>query len=261
MKATTFGLLGFLFFAVSCKKSLQESEDAALQTVTNKSKAVAVATATTIQFSGYTWTVKNSGTELYGPGPNIWNSQNVWVDANGWLHLKLSKNTTANQWECAEVQSTQTFGYGTYEWQVQGAVNALDKQVVLGLFNYSGTDGLDEMDIEFARWGVATNLPLNYTVYPAKSSGRTFHTTSDFTMSGTYTTHRFIRSSSSVVFKSLGGFQSDDTNLFKTATCNKPYVVSTKAMPVYMNLWLFQGIAPSNNSGVEIVIHNFKYTP
>jgi len=32
-------------------------------------------------------------------------------------------------------------------------------------------------------------------------------------------------------------------------------------MPVYINLWLFQGKAPSDKKEVEIIIHQFTFTP
>lgn len=250
-------LLVLLAFA-ACKKDTVKKE-VTKTPVTNVTNPPI--DANTISFSGYTWTVKNTGNSTMGPGPNYWNKQNVWVDADGWLHLKLSKNTTTNRWECAEVISTRTFGYGTYQWQVDGPVNALNRNVVLGLFNYNGVDGLHEMDIEFARWGVQTNLPLNYTIYPASVGNATFHQEFDFTMSGTFSTHRFKRNATSVVYKSMDGFYDDDTNLFATATCEPPYQVSTVAMPIYMNLWLFQGRTPTDNANVEIVIRSFKFTP
>ena len=41
--------------------------------------------AATLHFAGYDWTVK-SGDGL-GPGPCDWRESNVWVDAEGDLHL------------------------------------------------------------------------------------------------------------------------------------------------------------------------------
>ncbi|WP_228085158.1 glycoside hydrolase family 16 protein [Mucilaginibacter sp. JRF] len=257
MKIRSLCMLFVAFAVAACKKEGAQSTKATPSNTDTVKKASA-----TIQFSGYTWNIKNTGSSTMGPGPNYWNKDNVWVDSNGWLHLKVSKNTTTNRWECAEVISTQTFGYGTYQWQVDGPLNALDKNVVLGFFNYNGVDGLHEMDIEFARWGVQANQPLNYTIYPASTGNPTFHQTYNFSLDdGTYTTHRFTRTANSVVFKSLGGFYDNDTNLFATSTCAPPYSVSTVSMPVYMNLWLFQGMVPSDNSSVEIVIHSFKFTP
>lgn len=253
-------MLGALIlFCISCKK-----ENAVLQSgnIPSDKSAENNSSYSTISFSGYTWLVKNSVSTKLGPGPNFWSRNNVWVDGNGWLHLKLAKNATGKKWLCAEVQCTQSFGYGTYQWQVEGAIDKLDKNVVLGLFNYSGNDGFDEMDIEFARWGNNAWPNLNYTVWPAQTGFSNFSYTQNFSLTGTYTTQRFTRSSSSVVFKSMGGFYNDDTNLYATATCSGPsYSISTLSMPVYMNLWLFKGRAPSDGQDEEIVIHNFTYTP
>ncbi|MES2063664.1 MAG: glycoside hydrolase family 16 protein [Bacteroidota bacterium] len=217
----------------------------------------------TLSFSGYTWTIKDSGTGTSGPGPNRWKGANAFVDANGYLHLKLSKNTATGVWECAEVTSQQKFGYGTYQWKVEGAIDNFDKYIVLGLFNYSGVDGYDEMDIEYAKWGIDTNPWANYTVYPKQGEGpANFHNATTFTAGSIYTTNRFKRTASAVIFKTLNGFYDDDTNLAYTTTCASPSnSISTLSMPVHMNIWLFQGHAPTSNNAVEIIIHEFKFTP
>jgi len=258
-------LLGCLLIVcalTSCsKESSRTAAPAKLATTGNMTPKKV--TNATLSFSGYTWTVKDFGAEVAGPGPNIWKTANAFVDANGYLHLKLTKNATTGVWECAEVTSLQSFGYGTYQWKVEGPVNSLDKYIVLGLFNYSGANERDEMDIEYAKWGVATNAWANYTVYPKQTDGpANFHMASTFTMGGTYTTNRFKRTASSVVFKTLNGFYDDDTNLAYTTTCSSPpNSISTLSMPVHMNLWLFQGHAPASNNTVEIIIHEFKFTP
>jgi hypothetical protein len=242
---------------VACKKTTTT-----LPKSSTYSPQAALVTATQIQFAGYTWNVKDFGTSTAGPGPNRWNKNNVWVDANGYLHLKISKNAS-NKWECAEISSVATFGNGTFQWQIDGNLPSLNKNVVLGLFNYSGIDGFDEMDIEFAKWGVATNPILNYSIYPAVGSTGFFHTTFPFTMvNGTASTHRFIRSTNSVVFQSMFGYYNNTTNLFATSTCTSPTnSISNVAMPIFLNLWLFQGNAPSDKKNVEIIIRNFTYTP
>jgi hypothetical protein len=219
-------------------------------------------TQATISWSGYTWNVK-APTGTQGPGPNYWSGNNVWVDANGWLHLKISKNPTNNHWECAEISSTQNFGFGTYQWQIDGPIANLDKNIVLGLFDYSGIDGRDEIDIEFARWGNSAWPNLNYTIFPkvGDAPAPASYSQEFSTPGGTYTTHRFKRTSTSVVFKSLYGFQSGDTNLFLTKTFNSPATsISGKSMPVLLNLWCYNGLAPSNGQSVEVVIHSFTFT-
>lgn len=248
----------FIFIAIfcgmiaSCKK--QTDVDSKYTFIEDK------AVLSTINFSGYNWKIKHSPTAKIGPGPNYWAKQNVWLDAQGFLHLRLIKYQ--NKWYCAEVQSVDSFGMGSWQWQIEGRVDLLDKNVVFGLFNYSGNDGFDEMDIEFARWGNASNPNLNYTVWPAQTGNSNCSFTQNFSLSGTFSTHRFIRSSNAVVLKSMHGFYNDDTNLFATATCTSPpKSISQKKMPAFINLWMFQGRVPSNAESVEIIVHEFKYTP
>ncbi len=230
---------------------------------TNTTLHAAVASTTyQLQFAGYTWNIKDYGTTKVGPGPNLWTRNNVWVDANGYLHLKVAKNAI-NKWQCAEVSSVQTFGNGTFQWKLDGNVSAFNKNIVFGLFQYSGTDGIDELDIEFARWGNSNNLPLNYTVYPSSLSLPTFHTTKAMNLTaGNFSTHRYIKTATSMTFKSMYGHYNDDTNLFSTATCSAPsQSITAVPMPVYMNLWCFQGLVPSDKNSAEVIVRDFTFVP
>lgn len=221
---------------------------------------------TTIKFSGYDWYVKD-GTGL-GPGPNNWSASNVWVDELGKLHLKISFNEITQKWECADIYTTQNLGFGKYEWWIDSRLDQLDKNVVLGLFNYpSGInlpDGSNEIDIEFSRWGDGNANVGNYVVYPARllNSYSKWSTSFPVTLNGSYTTHRFTWTSRSVNFQSLHGWQSDNTNLFysksftPSRTKSKTYIPQ-QALPVHINLWLFRGMAPSNNQPIEVIIGKF----
>ncbi len=253
-------LLTVAMCIVACKK-----ENAKVSTEETKvvahSKPTVLAANTTLSFSGYTWNV--TPTSQQNPASNYWNANNAYVDGNGWLHLKITKNTSTNHWECAQLQSTTSFGYGTYQWQVEGAIDKLDKNIVFGLFDYSGVDGRDEIDIEYSRYGNASYANLNYVQFPQQGSSKpTAAYSQEFSLpNGTYTTQRFTRTSSSTNLKTLFGFQSNDTNLYLSKTFSAPtYSISTLKMPILMNLWLFGGNAPSNNQSVEIIIHNFKFT-
>jgi hypothetical protein len=255
MKKICFVLLAVVMAsACSKEKSTVKPEGAA-----EKKKS----TDATLAFAGYTWNISAPAGQV-SPGPNYWSQSNAWVDANGWLHLKVAYNPSTNHWEAAEVYTTQSLGYGTYQWQVEGAIGSFDKNIVLGLYNYSGNNLYDEMDIEIARWGNDAWDNLNYTIYPKTgvNTPPVSYTASFTTPNGTYTTHRFKRTSSSIKLQSLYGFQDGDANQFQTKTfTNSDIAISTLAMPVHMNLWLFDGLAPSNNQAVEVVIHSFKFTP
>lgn len=255
-------LILFLAVLSSCSKEVAQNTTSPLTTAASESARQSVAAASTISFSGYTWTVRTE-TGTSGPGPNYWsdNSSNVWVDSEGHLHLKLRKDASTGRWLCSEVMSTQSFGYGTYTWQIEGAVDKLDRNIVLGLFNYkSGDDGHHEMDIEFARWGNNAWPNYNYTVYPATGSGSASQTY-ELALNGTYTTHRFTRTTTSVSFQGFHGHTTAAGNAFFTPwTTQSGFNVSTLALPILMNLWLYQGSAPSNGAEVEIIIHSFTFT-
>lgn len=254
----------FLISQTSCRK---ESDKVRVNTDVSPKKAgspdvatTTVSTEKTIQFSGYTWVVRPSNLSA-GPGPNTWSSDNAWVDAQGRLHLKISKDSISGTWSCAEVYTKNSFGFGKYQFQVEGRLDELDKNVVIGLFNYSGNDGHDEIDIEFSRWGSEYNPMLNYAVWPKTKSYASLWTDSrDFVLNGTYSTHRFTRAKSSIKFQSLHGFQTDNTYEFYSSTCTNSSLISTLQMPVHMNLWLFRGVPPSNEMPVELIIKSFSFS-
>ena len=130
----------------------------------------AVSTSTkahVIRFSGYDWEVRPDS--VGGPGPNHWDAGNVTLDRQGRLHLKLTHQ--GGVWHCAEVTTLRSFGFGRYQFQVTGALDRLDPNVVFGLFDYPppavGPDGTNEIDIEYSRWGDPAYFPASATVYPA----------------------------------------------------------------------------------------------
>lgn len=222
------------------------------------------ARAETLKFSGYEWEVKSG--EKLGPGPNAWNAANVWVDKKGWLHFKITHKD--NQWACAEVSTTKRFGFGTYEFQVEGRIDKFDKNIVLGLFNYPprdvGGDETNEIDIEFARWGLADAPNGNFTVWPAKAGVKQTSETFRFTLDSALTTQRFVWDSRSILFESLRGNgkkRSDAFGQWRFAPEEAQDRIPQQPMPVLINLWLFQGHVPTDGKEVEIVIRSFKFTP
>ncbi len=231
--------------------------------VIDKPANVQAAAPKTLWFSGYQWTVRSG---WGGPGPNRWSAANVWKDTSGYLHLKLSKQN--GRWYSAELNTVKRFGFGKYQFQVIGAIDKFDPNVVLGLFNYPtadvGKDGTNEIDIEFARWGNPTYPIGNYTVWPVLDGLAQKSRSFAFSLSGLNTTQRFTWRSKQVYFQSLRGFHNDNSGQY-ASWLYKPndYLnrISQQAMPVHINLWLFKGNAPTDGKQVEIIIKNFKYTP
>lgn len=214
-----------------------------------------------IEFSGIKWIVTNSNKPA-APGPNFWSDENVWVDGDGKLHLKLTKNQLTGIWSCAEIVSQQSFGLGKYEFFVEGSLDKFDKNIVFGLFQYSGVDMHDEIDIEWSRWSNAYQPNLQYSVWPKTGvKGTKWTSSTEVDLEGTYTTQRINRSALTVQFQSLHGFRTDDQYAFHVARCSRKKIISTQPMPLFLNLWLYNGKSPSNNKEVEVIIHKFSFTP
>jgi hypothetical protein len=223
------------------------------------------ACAATIDFSGYTWEVRQGGG---GPGPNHWDARNVRVDADGALHLRV--RWLDGRWTSAEVAMTQSLGFGSYQFQLQGRPDLLDRNLVLGLFNYTlpeiGPDGTNEIDIEFAQWGDAANDHGSYTIYPAvlgpKPPSRSF----PIDLSSDLSTHRFVWGQRQVNLISLPGLQDlgsarDPIYSAEFAPKNWAHRIPQTPLPVHMNFWLFEGKPPADGQESEMVIKSFEFVP
>jgi hypothetical protein len=215
-----------------------------------------------ISFSGYEWNIRDAK-EKEGPGPNYFSDSCVQVDGLGRLHLLITKDPKNGRWICPEITSSMKFGFGTYTFVVEGAIDHFDKNIVLGLFNYSGNDGYDEMDIEFARWGNPAYPNLNYTIWPAKTdTARNNSTTKEFSLRSTLSTHYFRRNADSVVCASFDSISTDPKYLIFSSVFAKPKTsVSRLEMPVHINFWLFNGNAPEDRKPVEVIIRSFQFKP
>lgn len=214
-------------------------------------------------FSGYDWTVKNSVGRV-GPGPNYFSdsTDNVWTDAQGRLHLKIARR--GGRWYCAEVVSALSFGYGTYRFYLDGPVDNLDPNVVLGLFTWSDLPDFNhrELDIEFSRWGKANNLNAQYVVQPYTLPQNIVRF--DEPPGVAQSTHSFQWRSSSVLFQSLRGHYAtppDPGFVIQQWTFDQPGVPQAGGENARVNLWLFHGRRPMNGLPTEIIVNRFEFVP
>lgn len=220
-----------------------------------------------VSFSGYEWTIK-AGARL-GPGPNRWDAANVGLDDAG--RLRLGIRADAPVWSCAEVGMTRRLGFGVYEFQTTGPMGRLDPNVVLGFFNYPppdvGPDTTNEIDIEYARWGNARHPSGNFTLWPArkgeKSVSRTFVVPPDIEQA----THRFVWLPDRIVWQALRGHAKDvrdNRGEFAGWEYKPPAgagLIPQKPLPVLVNLWLFQGKAPTDGKEASITLARFAHYP
>ena len=223
------------------------------------------AEARTVSFSGYQWEVRPSEANG-GPGPNSWDENNISVDSQGFLHLKLTERN--GKWYCSELSTQEALGFGRYQFSVVGRVDLLDPNLVLGLFNYPepdvGTDGTNEIDIEFSHWGDPRNPILSYTIFPAKEGVRPTSVSFPLALRGTgLSTHVFDWTPTSILFQSFGGGKTSGTPMasYLFAPRNPTNRIPQSLLPVHINLWLFEGQPPTDGEEVELVIRSFSFTP
>lgn len=205
---------------------------------------------TTIQFSGLNWNVK---TGSGGPGPNNWSDsqESVWVDNNGYLHLKIRKQ--GDTWLCSEIYSQESFGYGKYKFLVYGNVEEFDPNIVTGLFTYENDER--EIDIEFSRWGDPESEAGWYTIQPPPYTNSQYNFA--LNLSNNFSTHQFQWDEDSVQFQSFRGHQAGTPS---TDSLIAQWTYQGYKNPpagnerLHINFWLMGGNPPLNQQEAELEI-------
>jgi hypothetical protein len=206
-----------------------------------------------IEFAGYAWRVKTSGSAV-GPGPNHFSDSpdNVSVDDRGRLHLRITYSE--GRWWCAEVINARSLGYGRYSFHLGSCVHDLDPSVVLGLFTWSEDPAYHnrEIDIEFSRCAIGDDPTTGqYVIQPYDRIGNLQRITQRTLDSCTYS---FDWLSGGVRFHSSSAAPS--TWMY----CDRE-VPAPSSEHVRLNLWLHRGAAPANGRRAEVVVDSFTFTP
>ena len=182
-------------------------------------------------------------------------------------HRRQCRSNDGGTWSASELFTNDRLGFGTYQWQVEGPIDTYDKNVVLGLFPYGpqaniGSDGTNEIDIEYSRWGQANGANGDFTDYPATGStiGEQSFT---FSLTGLTSTSRFVWSSTHITDFLFDGLEplassADPLKTWNYAPAEPTTNVPQMALPLGMNLWCFEA-PPSDGNPVEIVIHSFEF--
>jgi hypothetical protein len=216
-----------------------------------------------VSFSGYNWAVKTNRVPL-GPGGNYFSDSpdNVWVDAQGRLHLKITFSN--GHWNCAEVFARDSLGYGTYRWYIDVPVDNFDPNVVFGLFTWSDDPvyAHRELDIEFSKWGQAGN-PNNaqYVVQPFQNPQNIFRFLIPPGINAS--THSFKWNPGLIFSQSLRGHYTtppDASFIIQQWPYNQVAGIPLRGDETpRINLWLVNGAAPTNNQEVEVIIKRFEF--
>jgi hypothetical protein len=239
-------------------------------------------------FSGLQWKYKNAVNPV-GPGPNRFSgtADFAWVDANDALHLKIAKKN--GYWTCSEIVTTKVFGYGTYIFTCASDVSTFNENVVFGLFTWDSysfqTQGNSEIDVEFSRWGKAADSNLiSYSAQPVWFSTpgpyaeRTYKPLVETKYMKQPMTYMMKWTPESVHWESYEGtaypgakkvseWTFDNTNISRKkiegSNVSNSIVIPapSDSTNVRFNLWLLNGLQPSNGAEHEVIINSFKFIP
>jgi hypothetical protein len=209
-----------------------------------------------IRFSGYEWDVRQMPSDG-GGAPHANSAANVWTDANGWMHLRISHD--ASGWSCAEVNLPRSLGYGSYTFVVRPAPR-FEPGTVLGLFTYDHFEpGQDhrEMDIELSRWGDPAIKNAQFVIQPYYVPANVFRFMSPPQVK---LTHSFRWEAGRVSFKSVqeGPGMSSRVIAEHVFTSGIP---SPGQESIHLNLYIYGRSRTPQHNGVEVVIEKFQYLP
>ena len=225
--------------------------------------ATANAASRVIWFSGIRWEVRDSP-HLSGPGPNRFSEsgRTVWLDARRRLHLRIERRH--GHWYCAELTTSQAFGYGTYVFDVTGRPTDLDPNVVLGLFTWDDAPAEHhrEIDIELSRWSDPHNANAQFVVQPYRTPENIHRF--DIAGSRARTTEAFAWTDGQVEFWSLWGHVDPITT---SEALIDHWVNAGLDVPTpgdahtHINFWLTDGHAPTDGRSAQIVLSGFSFAP
>jgi hypothetical protein len=212
--------------------------------------------ARTVHFSGYDWNVRATASER-GGRVNSYSPDNVWIDSNSALHLRIAKK--GGKWSCAEVTLARTLGYGLYRFTLQNT-STLEPAVALDLFTWddSGADpNHRELDVEISRWGDPRSKDAQYVVQPYYVAANVDR----FSAPAGTLTHSFRWEPGKVTFRTV-----QDSKDRKEGRMVAEHVF-TSAVPspgdesVHMAFYVFGSAQDPVGDKSEVVVDKFEYLP
>lgn len=213
-------------------------------------------TTRVINFSGYEWIVRTSDEKKEGPGPNLFSNseENVWVDDEGRLHLKIAQRN--GHWYCGGVTLKHSQGHKKYVFYISSRVDQLDENVVGGLFTYKNDD--EEIDIEFSKWSNPTNQNSQFAIQPTANAENKQRY--DMDLKTNRSTHFFDWKVNKIEF---GSYQGHTLNPETDAIINAWTYTGSDIPPLNderlkMNLWLYKGQSPTNAQPAEMIIERVE---
>jgi len=219
----------------------------------------------TVNFAGWSWRVKGPG--LYGPGSNLFcpDSDCVWVDGGGSLHMTLAKEF--GQWYSTEVVLEEALGYGDYVLTTVGRLDLIDPQAVLGIFlweyglcwdpAYMWWNPYNEIDIEYSRWGNIASEIGQFVAQPWDYPNNRNRFDYVFGTSEVVS-HAMRWLPDRVEYRVWSGGPDDESpqNTIYSWTYTGPHIPRPEAPRMHLNLWKLDGTPASDQ---EVIFTDFRF--
>ena len=205
-----------------------------------------------IQFSGYDWSVRTASSDR-GGALRLYDADNAWVDAKGFLHLKMERRN--EEWHCAEVIMNRSLGYGTYRFVVED-VSHMSVAAVMGMYTFDefGVDeNRNELDVELGHWGNPDRENSEYVVQPYYVPENEVR----FNAPPGTLTYSFRWQPDSAAFRTTRGAAGSPLS-DHTFTSGIP---RASGQTVHMDLYDYHYSKNSVHEPAEVVIEKFEYLP
>lgn len=210
-----------------------------------------------LKFGGYDWAVRTVPSNR-GGSENLYDPDNAWTDANGALHLRITRRS--GLWYCAQLALTRSLGYGTYILRVRN-VSHLEPAAVFSMYTFDefhGDEYYREMDVEMSRWGDAADQNnAQYGIQPFYVPGNVYR----FKAPAGPLTFTMRWKSGSVRFTTT---RSSPVGTVRTVVAEHEFTAGIP-MPGQEKVKLQVYLVPSEKyppqEGGEVIIDKFEYLP
>lgn len=224
-----------------------------------------------IVFSDYNWKSKETKDFADSRIFCLTNKQNVSINPDGTLLLKISK--IGEYWYGGEITLDTTLGFGEYSFEIVAPQNELDANAHLSLTILNQTDeyyeGLTQTGVRFSKNSDANaKNELEYFMYSTSSKvAGTHEPDKPFLIDNTPSIHKIGIYPDYIYYTSKSGSDFEEFKTFKkNASSNNfsddiSFAASTDNMKVIISLCLADSNEPLSNKTVELIIKNFKFSP
>lgn len=214
-------------------------------------------------WKGYTWDVRDGGTG--GPGFGGWSENNVSVDGDGYLNLKITNPTGDSPIGSQIVSQTTGLGYGTYTITVGTRLDNIDKNIVFGgLFPFYYGNPYIELDVnETSKWDTESSVISHTVWYGSNPESPSNLSKSSATPSDVVQTHRLIWEEGRATFDSFIGSNTAGIPYFHTQINENVPEPSTEALVI--NLWAYAEGNPTADDidipETTVIVRDISYSP